>query len=883
MSELKSDIQNRRKGYRIYTCLFFLCFLFIVGNLLLNGKTNINKASDGMNQHYRAMLYYSQYLKQIVVTLFTEGRLVMPHWNFAIGEGSDIISVLHSDAIGDPLTFLSGLIPQSLLPLYYLFNTFIRVYLSGFFFMKLCFYLGKKDLFAILAGALSYSFCFWSLESISHHIYFLTPLMLLPLLILGLEKILNEDEPFTFVIAVCWGAISWLYFFYMEAAVTAIYGFIRVITLYKKDLKKIVTKLLIILGHAILGVLMAAVILGPMLYSYMNDNRMGIENVVSLLYPPFFYERLLTIFLSNDSAYDLCMGFVSPALFALALSLKKFRKNPCLAIVNIVTFLCVCLPFAGKVLNGFSFVSQRWSFAIALPVSYTLTEEWCEFKDNRKFLFGVFGLCIAFALYSAWSRSVRVFVPLLIGLVFLLLSFYGYEKKYRQIDLGKVLMISMILLNIFFIELYSFARNGGNVMKDLVSIKDALDLPHSSEAYMMAQYMEENDEEFFRYTGNRLTNNAAMNFDAKSTSFYWSITNASDQQFRLKLGMQDFICWQIFGYDNRAELESLSNVKYYIARQNSEGVLPYGFVLKDSRENYNIYENKNVLPFGYTYDKVLSYEDWNELNMLEKQDAMMKSVILDGETTLHYDGKDIEELPYTFTCEEGISMKGNTIVVEDEDAVLSLHVKGHEDKETYLLLDQLDFTDIYGVVEDDHTASSICVYTDENNPIYFSYLTKDHHYYFAKSDYTAYFGHAPVTDINITFSLKGEYTFENLQVLEKSMEHYEEQIDALSAEHLEDVVFAADEVKGKISVDQNKYLLLSIPYSKGWKAYVDGKQAEVMQANQHYCALFLEAGDHELVMKYETPGLKPGALISLVSFALFGSYLWIYRKKAKKL
>ena len=217
MNQTEELKKNKKRAYLIYTGLFALVSLFIILCLLINGKTNINTASDGMNQHYRAMLYYSKYLKSIFSGLIHEHQLIMPHWNFAIGEGSDIISTLHSDAVGDPLTFLSVLIPEKYLPEYYMFNTFIRVYLAGIFFISLCFYLGKKNILAILAGALTYSFCFWSLESITHHVYFLTPLMILPLMILGLEKIINKDGPFTFVIAVFWGSVSWLYFFYMLA------------------------------------------------------------------------------------------------------------------------------------------------------------------------------------------------------------------------------------------------------------------------------------------------------------------------------------------------------------------------------------------------------------------------------------------------------------------------------------------------------------------------------------------------------------------------------------------------------------------------------------------------------------------------------------------
>ncbi len=878
--KLENKRNETKKIFLYYTGLFLLISAFIVLSLLLNGKSNINRASDGMNQHYRALLYYSAYLKDVFSSLFTKGKLIMPHFEFAIGEGADIISVLHSDAVGDPITFLSVLVPERLLPHFYMFSAFLRVYLAGFFFLKLCLYLGKKNVYGLIAGALTYDFCFWSLESITHHIYFLTPLMILPLLILGLEKILDEKEPFTFVIAVCWGALSWLYFFYMEAAATAIYGVVRVLCRYGKDLKTAIRKLIVILVHALLGVGMAAIILGPMIYAYMSDNRMGIENVVNAFYPAFFYERLLTIFVSNDSTYDLCMGFVFPTLFALLLTLKHIRKSPCLAILNIITFVSVALPICGKILNGFSFVSQRWSFAIALPVAYSLVAEWEEISKERKLLLAESFLFLALSVYSAWSRSERVFVPLVIGLVFLFVATSKPDRRFLQKDLRQLILIALIVCNICYIENYSLSSRGGDVYDDLISFDRAVHLSSIGEAKVIADHIKENETDFYRYTGVGLTNNAAMNVDGKSTAFYWSITNASDQQFRLKLGMQDYICWQIFGYDNRAQLETLSNVKYFIASDRFDGILPYGFEKDADKGGYQIFKNKYVLPFGYTYDEVLSYEDFEKLDCLQRQDAMMDAVILDKESTYTYTGERLKDLDYTIECGEGVSYEDGKLLVSKEKGKITLHLNGEMDQENYLILQDLSFDDVYQIVEDDHTFSSIRVYTDEEYPVVFSYLTKDHHYYFGKNDYVAYLGHGDaLKQITMDFSLPGEYSFDLLKVCNQDLNDHETMVDALAKDHLENVEFGADTVTGNISVDHDKYLLVSIPYSKGWKAYLDGKETSLLQANQHYISLFIPKGDHEVVFKYSSPGLLPGALISLCSFALFGVYLYLYRKK----
>ena len=62
---------------------------------------------------------------------------------------------------------------------------------------------------------------------------------------------------------------------------------------------------------------------------------------------------------------------------------------------------------------------------------------------------------------------------------------------------------------------------------------------------------------------------------------------------------------------------------------------------------------------------------------------------------------------------------------------------------------------------------------------------------------------------------------------------------------LEDVTVGEDEVTGNISLDEDKYLVLSIPYQKGWTAYVDGEETELLRANYMYMALPLSAGEHQ--------------------------------------
>ena len=63
----------------------------------------------------------------------------------------------------------------------------------------------------------------------------------------------------------------------------------------------------------------------------------------------------------------------------------------------------------------------------------------------------------------------------------------------------------------------------------------------------------------------------------------------------------------------------------------------------------------------------------------------------------------------------------------------------------------------------------------------------------------------------------------------------------------------------------DRYLLIAVPYSEGWTALVDGRESEIIHANEAFMALRLTDGTHSIRLDYCTPYLKEGALITLVS------------------
>ena len=65
------------------------------------------------------------------------------------------------------------------------------------------------------------------------------------------------------------------------------------------------------------------------------------------------------------------------------------------------------------------------------------------------------------------------------------------------------------------------------------------------------------------------------------------------------------------------------------------------------------------------------------------------------------------------------------------------------------------------------------------------------------------------------------------------------------------------------------YAVLLDEWTHGWGASVDGQAAPIERADTLFRAVAIPPGDHRVEMRYRTPGLRTGAVISLGGCILF--------------
>lgn len=908
---------GRRFYFLCYTLAFLLLSAAVFSPFILSGKSFIWKP-DGLTQHFTSLVYFRNWAVSIVRTLLTEHRLSIPLWDFSIGYGSDILTTLHYYVIGDPLNLLSLLTPVRFLEGLYAFLVLLRLYLAGAAFSCYCFRM-KREGMAAFAGSLIYTFCGYGIALAPVHPYFINPMIYLPLLLIGVERVLHKEKGNLLIAVTALASLSNFYFFYMLAILTVIYFILRFCTMehenWKKDLGSSLGRTLF---FSLTGTALSAVLLLPMLLQFLSDSRSDTSLTYSPLYRPDYYEHILDQFLSlsySSSWTNLC--FAAPALLCVFLLFLKKKRLKALKAGFLILTAMLLLPAAGSFLNGFSYPANRWCFGYSFLIAFITAYLWPElFSLSKKEAF-----CLAFLLlvYGALLfllpniGSVQAFFALFLLLLtlFFLTALSPYVKKHPRG--AKLCLFLLISINICANSLFYYRNNVESHLSRFVDRGEGFAVLEHSASGMVSLFLKD-PSEFCRYAQDIVPlRNDTLIQKANSIHYYWSLSNGAVTRFFNELALPfEERSFKYDSLDNRAQLHALAGVRWYI-QYDPNKYLPYPFdglnVYDYQGDLYYVSETSDYLPFGYTCSNLIPRETYNALTYLERQQALLQGVVCetlpDGAKAPALTFQD-QPLPASITCGSDICEENGTYYCMKEGAQLTISFESVPGCETYLLLEGMEA----------HSLSQLDLYTLDAAAPYFeeelASLTarelrqkkKDHRntpnisrfpitctsealettfcYYnqltessYDRSDFLLNMGCTQESQhtITITFPYRGAYTFQGISIHSLPLDSLTQQIAALSQEHLENVTFTDNQITGAITLSGPSILCLSIPYSKGWTAQVDETPAPLLQSNTMYLSLPLEAGTHTIRLHYTTPGLKLGLLITALALTLWLLYL----------
>ena len=364
--------------------------------------------------------------------------------------------------------------------------------------------------------------------------------------------------------------------------------------------------------------------------------------------------------------------------------------------------------------------------------------------------------------------------------------------------------------------------------------------------------------------------------------------------------------------------------------------------------SFSVYKNLYGLSLGFTADHYVTRQTYDALTIPRRQEALMQGVLLEDEgleivsgqnvkedgtaeaamtaqsgkgvETVASEGSKIreaalsfteEEVPCTARAEEGIGIAENDdgslrLTVSDTEAALHLDPESTDllsQAEVSVLLEGVEYRAPGNVLQENelHYANTDPVIirvtalrkgeTVSDKEV--QYTLPDNPWKTGRSSFLSCCGYTeePLSDLYLKFSRKGSYTFRNLQVIRQPMEEYPAQAGALGEYVLEELDLhelpgsgATDRITGTLTVPEKRILCIQIPRCDGLKAFVDGEEVPLLQADTMFCAVAVDAGRHQIELRYRTPGLAAGAYITLAALltAIAEAAAGLFRKGKKK-
>lgn len=904
-----------KKYLLIYSAVFVTIAVISYLPFIIRNKSFVWRL-DGLSQHYLALIYMGHWLREIFSNFFIEHTFTIPFWDFSIGMGGDALTTFNYYGLGDPLCLLSAVFPEKYTV--YLYNGLIllRLYLSGIFFSLYCFKM-KQRKFETMVGAFTYIFCGYGLYAGTRHPFFLMPMMYFPLLLLGVEKIFRKESSWLFIISVFLSFISNFYFSYMLVVLTVIYVIVRFFT--DKELTNPVKTFSKFIGYGLVGVLMSCVILLPVIIVFLGNSRSGVEQGgIELFNEIFYYNDLFSRFtLFGIPGIWTVTGFAPLSLISLILLLKKKGEYLYLKILFFIMTVILLVPALSKVMNGFSYPSNRWIWGFAFVLSYitvVMFRQLMSMSGKEKihlivctYIYLIISICLTqlflFPIIAQFS------ITAVLVIIFIYVKKPKDDTKKPKYIVVKVLVCILTAGSIIINSFQCFSPKFNGYVKDYIGNKHSYSLVGNSVSRKMKEEM---DTEFCRFEqiGN-YTKNAAITDDTNNVSFFWSLCDNHVGDYLKENAAVRYTTYCFQNLYKFTSMDAIFSVKYYFTDTPEAGV-PYGYeYVKDietARGVFSVYKNPYALPMGFTYSQYINREDYTKLDFPHRQEALLSEILLEEDIEGFEKGSytpQSYEIPYTITHTDGAVIENNKLTTTKSKATVTLEFDSVKDCELYLNFTNLHYDDYLDNIEllkmdkkwdamsssdkriqrqiRTEVYSSIFEINSLENTPNFTLATKDYQFYNGIHDFLMNLGYSERerNTITITIQNPGKYSFDSLRLFVNPLTDYIDNVTERKQNTLKNISIKDNYISGDITIDEPQILFLSVPYTKGFTAYVDGVETEILRANTWGMALPLDAGNHHIELKYHTRGLSLGLLLTIAGIASF-VVLMIYERRKKK-
>ena len=611
-------------------------------------------------------------------------------WNWNTDLGANFIGSYSYYLLGSPFFWLTIPFPNWMVP--YFMGPLLILKFACAAFTAYC-YIRRftRTPQAARLGGLLYAFSGFSVYNIFFNMFH-EAIIVFPLLLLSLELLITENRRFIFALTVALCAVTNYFFFFGMVVFTVIYFFVR---LFSGAIKVKISRFFVLVFEAVLGLALAAFLLLPSILAILGNSRIsevllgwnaimyGKEQIYANIMECFFFPPDIParpVFFPGANVKWSSLGGWLP-LFSMVGVFVWFsqRKNHWLKRVLGISIFMAMVPILNSVFYAFNTAyyarwfympillmclatvsltedsTVKWSigykWVLGITAAVTLVIGFFPQKDteNDKLIFGLYSQSDdGMYTFRFWVTCAIAILSLVI--LGMLLKLIKTDRKafYRGATVC-VCIISAVYGNFFIACGRSHSYDIKEIMIDKL-IEGEVDLE---------------DDSNFRVDVYDGVDNTSMYLGLPGINAFHSVVPGSIMSFYDYIGVERSVASR--PDTDVAAIRPLLSVKYLLNRKDgdsfldddNETLMPDYEYVKTSG-GYYIYENKNYIPYGFSYDYYMSYEFCDSYSKSDRASLMLKAVLLTDEQIKKYsyllDNLENLELPPYYYEEEGTSL-----------------------------------------------------------------------------------------------------------------------------------------------------------------------------------------------------------------------------------
>ena len=768
-------------------------------------------------------------------------------YSYNTGIGSNFLA-LYVYYLASPFNWLVFLLPESLIMEFMSYLVILRIGLMGLTFSI---YLRKAFDKADPAVVL-FSTCYalsGYLAAYNWNVMWLDCLILLPLILLGAERLVREGRWILYTVTLGLCILTNYYISIMICIFLVLYFGMLFITEYHTMTEGKSRKARIVFGRigrfafaSLLAGGLAAVLLIPEVCAILrtdfgsSDFPGTLESYFSVFDMLARHCMCVTTERGLEHWPNIYCGvavFLLVPMYALneKISVRKRFCNLALAGFLLLSFATNVLDFLWHGLNYPDSLPARQSFLyifLILVMCYDAFRN-VEGTSPRQILYGylaavIFLLaCEKFVGSEDFDTGIEVLTLVFVTMYAVILYLYRTRKEELTRQVLGILVLACVVAEL---SINTFNTSLGTTGRTAY-LGDQEDY---KALYALAQ--EQEGENFFRVEKfTRKTKNDGTLTGYPTASVFSSTMNSDVMDLYKTLGMRHSKVY--YGYDGAtAFVAALLNVDYMFGESDKYANGLYETVA-DSGEIY-LYHCKYTLPFGY-----VAPTGWDIPDEIGTGVRVQNQLVEDLRIT--------DELLNHVTSE---ASGDNVCITADRAGYYYARINATGTKKAEVLGGPLEMQD-YGDLKD-------------GSILYLGYLQKGERVTLTNGD-----------DTDDTPKVSAEAYVLNEEVLAQAVE-------ILSREHLENLQMDSTHISGILNLREAGRLILSVPYEKGWTVWIDGEKTEPETFGNALMAFDLEAGEHTIQMHYVPEGRNIGILVSAGSVLILLGYVLCQRRDRKR-